>query len=587
MDSRSSQEVLREIELELRGYIRYKLSSHDPEWWKTRVSPKIKTDCEGRKEKHESQWPWTTPAYLHPIEFANFNDYASIILQRENWKEIFQASFGDKVIFEGKLRELEQARNVIAHNRDFPEDAEKQFRANVAYLAKLIRSDDDFSGFKGIHAGDWEKFVESCTEEDAIRILAGNPWLLGELTFFRERNAPVGSKRIDLLFDNLQGRRVYAEVKLGQLNETQILEYAELLKQDILNRNVRLVWFVPENFRDRIERDLRPKLESVGVDTLYFDQDFFTAWSYLRTYASALLEDLHGELSQPFEYTVGRKGHPTFQHSFKNVSDALYFYGYAQRNGKRVKVGFHLATLGWYLDLLRNLSHPNFEYAKTNPELVVKLVLELLKYPYLYKDAKATKVQTYRPLGVVEKGGFIIHLKGYKKKGRIDDVKNMMISQCRRLTSFHSSSFTPFWRLLEGRYLLHDRALALMRCDILETVAVLLAQTKSQMNTLPAGKFRDGVIDHMGLEETTLTDKIGRGEYVAENTRLEDKGTYKANMGKRIVELMCMKRILDIHAYIVPTYEILVLTKDSQRIQGVQTFKLNTNLDIRRNLLGD
>jgi hypothetical protein len=107
--------VLHAFENELRSVIRDTLEEKiGADWWdSTSVPNSVKKNAEGR-QKTASQDSWLEGAKSDKLEFVDFGDLTSIIIQ--NWSH-----FGDLIPSQEWLKqrmlELEKSRNFVAHNR--------------------------------------------------------------------------------------------------------------------------------------------------------------------------------------------------------------------------------------------------------------------------------------------------------------------------------------------------------------------------------------------------------------------------------------------------------------------------------------
>ena len=102
------------IELELRNFIEYNMSRNfGPNWVKSRIPEEMKNrwDCKKNKSPAEDQ----TEHRL--IDYADFTDYCNIILRKDNWNEVFKATFHRRELVQESLQRLYPIRNCIMHAR--------------------------------------------------------------------------------------------------------------------------------------------------------------------------------------------------------------------------------------------------------------------------------------------------------------------------------------------------------------------------------------------------------------------------------------------------------------------------------------
>lgn len=92
---------------------------HGVSWWDAKVAQGVKTKVETRRVK-EGENRWHARRGVHELNYTDFGDLALII--QNAWVD-FADLFPDVAWIVQRLRELEQSRNVIAHNNvlDKPE----------------------------------------------------------------------------------------------------------------------------------------------------------------------------------------------------------------------------------------------------------------------------------------------------------------------------------------------------------------------------------------------------------------------------------------------------------------------------------
>lgn len=114
----SAYELIYKLENELRLLIYNRLSDkyrndHGDMWWQATVTHDIRKRAE-EKSLSEQGNPYMKVKKFHHIFYCDFPDLLEII--RKEWK-IFKNDFIFKEIFQGKFKELQFYRNMIAHNR--------------------------------------------------------------------------------------------------------------------------------------------------------------------------------------------------------------------------------------------------------------------------------------------------------------------------------------------------------------------------------------------------------------------------------------------------------------------------------------
>ena len=108
--------LLKNLENRIRQFIEKELSEINRNWWKQLIPSDVKQNAEEKKDKDENRKNWKFEKQAL-INYINFTDFAKVLTQKNNWKEIFQYVFRDKKI-DAQLKEIEPIRNAISHSRD-------------------------------------------------------------------------------------------------------------------------------------------------------------------------------------------------------------------------------------------------------------------------------------------------------------------------------------------------------------------------------------------------------------------------------------------------------------------------------------
>ena len=109
------------------------------DWWQIEgvVSRKIREKVEGRmKEEREKRWHGMKRG-RHAIFYTNLGDLGNIILGNQ---EIFKKIFGRIDHFRIKLNEIEDMRNIIAHNNPLPPHEIRRLKFYSKELRKQVAS---------------------------------------------------------------------------------------------------------------------------------------------------------------------------------------------------------------------------------------------------------------------------------------------------------------------------------------------------------------------------------------------------------------------------------------------------------------
>ena len=131
-----SYRLLKKLESRMRQFLGKELSELNTQWWKQLIPGDVKQNAEERKNKDEERKNWKFEKQ-DLINYIDFTDYAKIIIQKNNWKEVFQYVFHDKNKIEGKLKEIEPIRHTISHSRDLDDLEERQMKF---YSEEILRS---------------------------------------------------------------------------------------------------------------------------------------------------------------------------------------------------------------------------------------------------------------------------------------------------------------------------------------------------------------------------------------------------------------------------------------------------------------
>jgi Swt1-like HEPN len=107
--------ILHAFENELRALIRETLDEQvGTNWWDTESVPRKIKDTAETRQKIAQRDSWLEGAKADRLEYVDFGDLSSIIIQ--NW-EHFQQIIPSQDWLRQRMTELEKTRNFIAHNR--------------------------------------------------------------------------------------------------------------------------------------------------------------------------------------------------------------------------------------------------------------------------------------------------------------------------------------------------------------------------------------------------------------------------------------------------------------------------------------
>ncbi len=134
-----SAKLLKDLEVTLRGFIERELSKVSSGWLQ-RVPPDIRNRVESRKSRSETTWPWYPPTSTNVVDYLDFSDYRKIILDPNNWQQVFSKFFKIQSFIEVRLGELEPIRNDAAHSRKPSKLAADKLRIYCAELKECMKT---------------------------------------------------------------------------------------------------------------------------------------------------------------------------------------------------------------------------------------------------------------------------------------------------------------------------------------------------------------------------------------------------------------------------------------------------------------
>lgn len=127
-------DMLFQLEESLRNHIKMQLEAvRGAQWWKQAVPQAVRDSCEQRKAERESNGG----ASNHPIAYAWVDDYRAIVLRNDNWRDCFEAVFGNKLETEVCFIWIGRARPDIGHARALRDETRTEF---IVAVNRLLRS---------------------------------------------------------------------------------------------------------------------------------------------------------------------------------------------------------------------------------------------------------------------------------------------------------------------------------------------------------------------------------------------------------------------------------------------------------------
>ena len=135
----SDYEMMFKLENALRKFVVAKLKEVSKNWIKERAPDQEAVQkWKDRYAEHNKHNKWFHEQDHNLIEFSDFLDLLTLIISRKNWKECFEEAFGHRAIFEGKMIELGNIRNNIAHNRELGQEEKEALDLYSRQIYRLI-----------------------------------------------------------------------------------------------------------------------------------------------------------------------------------------------------------------------------------------------------------------------------------------------------------------------------------------------------------------------------------------------------------------------------------------------------------------
>jgi uncharacterized repeat protein (TIGR03833 family) len=116
----------------------------DP-WWKKRIPKDVRMRALARKNESESDKYLQQTNEYDLIDYVDFGDYPSIIIQGENWRDVFSTVLptGSQIKFEIKMSELNVVRSHLYHNRKVSNLDQKRFEVYYTDIMKYLYQNEN------------------------------------------------------------------------------------------------------------------------------------------------------------------------------------------------------------------------------------------------------------------------------------------------------------------------------------------------------------------------------------------------------------------------------------------------------------
>ena len=135
-------ETMFNLENSMREFVDKQLSSISKNWIKEKVTdPKMVEGWKNRMEDYDKR-KTTETKDVKLIEFSDFYDLVTLIVNRGNWKACFEKYFGNVGVIQAKMYELIPVRNDIAHNRNISEDDIMMLNLYSKQILRMINNEN-------------------------------------------------------------------------------------------------------------------------------------------------------------------------------------------------------------------------------------------------------------------------------------------------------------------------------------------------------------------------------------------------------------------------------------------------------------
>ena len=294
-------ELLKKFETTLRNFVSEQMQEKvGPKWWRQRVPSAIRENCRRRRETEEARVFPRLKRVEDPIHYTDLGELKDIIVQGNNFKEVFQQFFVNDANISTRVSELIGYRNPSAHNR--PVLGLEEYQAIRVICRSLFRAmkvelPAEFStGSEGVE--------EDTTDSNPVKF--SNPKTLAEppVLPIRETIAPefIGrQEELNVLNGWLEesfSPLIVLAGEGGQGKTTLAYEFAASTSDNV-PENLEMVIWLSAKVRIFDLEDSTPKM----IDSV----DFFDLDSALGIILKAYREDNLAELDTETKLTKCRE----------------------------------------------------------------------------------------------------------------------------------------------------------------------------------------------------------------------------------------------------------------------------------------
>jgi hypothetical protein len=223
------------LESGLRAYITTELeSNYGPSWRKQRVPEDVRQSLRAGIEDARSTG-WTALVPVDPLSYADFPDLQKLLLQRNNWRDIFRRDLHDEVQVDGFLRAAQGPRNSLAHSRPISETQFAVLRASVAFftdnlglerfmaLAMSAGEPLDMRGILQSTIQDIATLANTCNECAEVQTSEEDRKLLRTRYFYGDLLGSANERSIRDFYDAIDTYRAFDRSKRGGGLELEVL----------------------------------------------------------------------------------------------------------------------------------------------------------------------------------------------------------------------------------------------------------------------------------------------------------------------------------------------------------------------------
>jgi hypothetical protein len=129
--------LILEFEKAIREFIKTELKIHyNEQWWNMGIPTSIQNRADSRIKVNNQK------LLSDKMKYLSYSDYTPIIVDKNNWKEIFSKKFPNKAFIESRMEIITKTRNLVFHGNEIDENLEK-LKSYLKDLSKIIERVQD------------------------------------------------------------------------------------------------------------------------------------------------------------------------------------------------------------------------------------------------------------------------------------------------------------------------------------------------------------------------------------------------------------------------------------------------------------